>query len=106
MCKIFLTHGNYYFPWKPKITGDKMDIQLIGVIIVAVTVVIVVVLWGGMSIARTQISADQMQKYEKLAEQATAAEQKAAEEQQKIAVALDDMRTRLATIEKLLSEVQ
>jgi len=83
-----------------------MDIQLIGVIIVAVTVVIVVVLWGGMSIARTQISADQMQKYEKLAEQATAAEQKAAEEQQKIAVALDDMRTRLATIEKLLSEVQ
>jgi len=83
-----------------------MDIQLIGVIIVAVTVVIVVVLWGGMSIARTQISADQMQKYEKLAEQAITAEQKAAEEQQKIAVALEDMRTRLATIEKLLSEVQ
>ena len=34
------------------------------------------------------------------------AEQKAAEEQQKIATALEDMRARLAAIEKLLSDVQ
>jgi hypothetical protein len=44
--------------------------------------------------------------YQKLAEQATTAEQKSAEAQQKTAEALEDIRTRLAAIEKLLKEVQ
>jgi hypothetical protein len=83
-----------------------MSTELIAYIIAAVTVVLVVILWQGMNIARTQISAEQLDHYRKLAEQATAAEEKAAQEQQKIAVALEDMRARLAAIEKLLSEVQ
>lgn len=83
-----------------------MSTQLIVVIIVAVTVITVVILWGGMSIARTQISADQLQKYEKLAEQNTAAAQKSADAQEKTAAALEEIRVRLTAIEKLLSEVQ
>jgi hypothetical protein len=83
-----------------------MSTELIGVTIVAVTVVLVVILWQGMNVARTQISADQLQHYQKLAEQAITAEQKAADAQQKIAETLEDMRVRLASIEKLLKEVQ
>lgn len=83
-----------------------MDFQLIGLIIVAVTIVIVVILWQGMNVARTQISNDNLVQYQKLAEQATSAEQKSADAQQKTAEALEEIRARLATIEKLLSEVQ
>ena len=83
-----------------------MSTELIIVIIVAVTIISVVILWGGMSIAKTQMAGDQTEQYRKLAEQATAAEQKAADEQQKIAEALEDMRARLTSIEKLLRDVQ
>jgi hypothetical protein len=86
--------------------GGKMSSEVIITIIVAVTVIGVVILWQGMSIAKTQMTVDQTEQYRKLAEQATSAEQKAAEEQQKIATALEDMRARLAAIEKLLSDVQ
>jgi uncharacterized protein YxeA len=79
---------------------------LIIVIIIAITVIAVVILWQGMSIAKTQMTVDQTEQFRKLAEQATSAEQKAAEEGEKIASALDDMRARLAAIEKLLSDVQ
>jgi hypothetical protein len=83
-----------------------MDTNIIMLIIVAVTIVIVVVLWQGMSVAKTQMFADQKTEYHKLAEQAAAAEQKSADAQQKTAEALEDIRTRLASIEKLLREVQ
>lgn len=83
-----------------------MSTELIMFIIAAVTVVLVVILWQGMNVARTQISAEQLEKYRKLAEQATEAEQKAAQEQQKISEALEDMRARLTAIEKFLREVQ
>jgi biopolymer transport protein ExbB/TolQ len=88
-----------------------MSTEIIGmfypiVVIIGVIVIIVVVLWQGMNVAKTQIRGDQTEQYRKLAEQATSAEQKAADSQQKIAEALEDMRTRLAAIEKLLSEVQ
>lgn len=83
-----------------------MDFQLIGLIIAAVTIILVVILWQGMNVAKTQISADQMQKYQTLAEQSTNAEQKSADAQQKTAEALEEIRARLAAIEKLLSEVQ
>jgi len=89
-----------------QIFGGKMSTELIIVIIVAVTVIIVVVLWQGMSVAKTEIGGKQTIQYEKLAEEAVAAEQKSADAQQKTAEALEDMRTRLAAIEKLLSDVQ
>lgn len=83
-----------------------MDTNLIMFIIAAVTVIFVVVLWQGMAVARAEIAGKQTTKYEKLAEQATNAEQKSADAQQKTAEVLEDMRTRLTAIEKLLSEVQ
>jgi flagellar biosynthesis chaperone FliJ len=83
-----------------------MNNELVLFIIAAVTIVLVVILWQGMSVAKTQISADQLQHYQKLAEQAANAEQKSADAQQKTAEALEDMRIRLASIEKLLKEVQ
>lgn len=83
-----------------------MNSTVIITIIIAITAIAVVILWQGMSIAKTQMTVDQTELYRKLAEQATAAEQKAAEEQEKTAIALDDIRTRLAAIEKLLSDVQ
>ena len=83
-----------------------MSTEVIIVIIVAITVVVVVVLWQGMSVAKTEIGGKQTTQYEKLAEQAVNAEQKSADAQQKTAEALEDMRSRLAVIEKLLSDVQ
>ena len=83
-----------------------MSTELIGVLIVAITVVVVVILWQGMSVAKTQISADLRLQYEKLAEQATTSGQKSADAQEKTAAALEDIRARLTAIEKLLSEVQ
>jgi len=75
-------------------------------IIVGVTIIFVVVLWQGMSVAKTEITGKKMDQYQKLAEQATNAEQVSADAQQKTADALEDIKARLKTIEKLLSEVQ
>jgi hypothetical protein len=83
-----------------------MSTEVIIAIIVAVTVIFVVILWQGMSIAKTDNALNQTEQYRKLAEQAASVEQKTADEQQRIAEALDDMRTRLTAIEKLLRDVQ
>jgi hypothetical protein len=83
-----------------------MSNDLIMFIIAAVTVVVVVVLWQGMSVAKTEIGGKQTAKYEKLAEEATESSQKSAIAQEKTAEALEDIRTRLTAIEKLLREVQ
>ena len=60
-----------------------MDTNLIMFIIAAVTVIFVVVLWQGMAVARAEIAGKQTTQYQKLAEQATSAEQKSADAQQK-----------------------
>jgi uncharacterized MAPEG superfamily protein len=73
---------------------------------VLITVIVVVLLWQGMAIAKAKVSGEREEQYRKLAEQAATAEQKSADAQQKTAEALEDMRARLAAIEKLLSEVQ
>lgn len=83
-----------------------MDTSILALIIVAVTVVVVVILWQGMSVAKTEIGGKQTTHYEKLAEQAVNAEQKSADAQQKTAEAVEDIRARLAAIEKLLRDVQ
>lgn len=74
--------------------------------IIGVIVIIVVVLWQGMSVAKTQMITDQLYQYRKLAEQVAESEQKSAEAQQKTAEALEEMRARLTSIETLLREVQ
>ena len=83
-----------------------MSTEVILAIIAAVTVVLVVILWQGMSVAKTQMITDQLYQYRKLAEQVAESEQKSVEAQQKTAEALVDMQVRLAAIEKLLKEVQ
>jgi uncharacterized membrane protein affecting hemolysin expression len=83
-----------------------MNIELLVIILVPATIIIVVVLWQGMSVAKTEIGSKQTMQYEKLAEQAVTAEQKSADAQQKTAEALEDMRARLTAIEKLLRDVQ
>ena len=83
-----------------------MSTEVILAIIAAVTVVLVVILWQGMSVAKTQMITDQLYQYRKLAEQVAESEQKSVEAQQKTAETLVDMQVRLAAIEKLLKEVQ
>ena len=70
-----------------------------------ITVVVVVVLWRGMEVARTQIAADKDKAYLKLAEEATTFQRSVADEQTKTREALDDIRDRLTAVEKLLREV-
>ena len=83
-----------------------METSILALIIVAVTVIVVVILWQGMSVAKTQIHGDKIDHYHKLAEQSVESGQKSADAQQKTAEVLEDIRTRLTAIEKVLREVQ
>jgi hypothetical protein len=76
------------------------------ILFVLITAIIVVVIWQGASIAKARMSVAREEAYRKLSEQAAGAEQISAEAQQKTAEALEDIRTRLAAIEKLLRDVE
>jgi biopolymer transport protein ExbB/TolQ len=76
------------------------------VIFVLFTVIVVVVLVQVFELYRAKANILREEAYRKLSEQATAAELKTVEEQKKIAEALEDMQARLASIEKLLREVE
>jgi len=71
-----------------------------------IVVVIVVVVIQGFGTYRAKMSLAREEAYRKMAEQALAAAQKSIEEEQKIAATLEEMRTRLAAIEKILREVE
>jgi cell division protein FtsB len=70
------------------------------------TVVVIVVVIQGFSTYRAKMSLTREEAYRKLAEQSTAALQKAADEQQKTNATLENLSTRLAAIEKILREVE
>ena len=74
-------------------------------VLVLVTIVVVVVLWRGMEVARTQMSSNKDADYKKLAEAAVAAEETLAAEQKATRAALEEIRTRLSAVEKLLRDV-
>lgn len=76
------------------------------VLFVLFTVILVVALVQIFSTYRAKASILREEAYRKLSEQATAAEQKAAAQQEKIAEALEDLRTRVAAIEKMLRDVE
>jgi hypothetical protein len=79
---------------------------LLGAFVVAlITFVIVVVLWRGMEVARTQMKGSRDADYKKLAEAAVAAEETLAAEQKATRTALEEIRTRLTAVEKLLRDV-
>ena len=67
--------------------------------------VILLVVWQGFVTWRARASIARDDAYRKLAEQFSVAQQRTAEEQQKISDDLGDLRARVAAIEKLLREV-
>jgi hypothetical protein len=88
-----------------------MTTEIIGMfypllLFILITVIVVALLWQGFATYRARAILAREEAYRKLAEQASTAEQKAAQEQQKIAIALDDLRLRVAAIEKILREVE
>ncbi|MCC6259725.1 MAG: hypothetical protein IT311_02585 [Anaerolineales bacterium] len=80
--------------------------NLIVFIIAAVTIIIVVGLWQGLSATKTETNQEQVAKYEKIAEATVEFNQKSAVTQEKTMEVLKDIQTRLASIEKILREVQ
>jgi hypothetical protein len=70
-----------------------------------ITVVVVVVLWRGMEVARTQMTSNKEADFKKLAEASVASQQEIVAEQKKTRMTLDEIRDRLAAVEKLLREV-
>jgi hypothetical protein len=87
-----------------------MSVEIAGMVLGAffmtlVTIVIVVVLWRGMEVARTKLSADKSSDYQSLAAQSVALQEEIATEHRKTREALEEIRSRLAAVEKLLREV-
>lgn len=70
------------------------------------TIVIVVVIWQSFLTRRARMSVEREEAYRKLAEQATASQQKTAIEEQKIAEGVEELRVRVAAIEKILRDVE
>ena len=75
-------------------------------IFVLLTIIIVVVLVQVFASYMARMSIQREEAYRRLAEQATTAEQKSADEQQKSAKALENINQRLAAIEKILRDVE
>ena len=74
-------------------------------VLTLITIIAVVVLWRGMEVARTQLTADKQADYKKLAEACAAFQEQANAEQAKIRKAVEEIRDRLGAVEKLLREV-
>jgi hypothetical protein len=74
-------------------------------VLTLITIITVVVLWRGMEVARTQMSADKQAEYKQLAETCAGFQEQANAEQAKIRKAVEEIRDRLGSVEKLLREV-
>ncbi len=74
-------------------------------VLLLITIIAVVVLWRGMEVASTQLGADSRADYKKLAETCTAYREQASTEQAKTRKAVEEIRDRLGSVEKLLREV-
>jgi uncharacterized membrane protein len=74
-------------------------------IFVLITILIVVYILQGFATRRARMSVEREEAYHELADQATNAMQKTAEGQEKIAAGVEDLRARVAAIEKMLREV-
>jgi hypothetical protein len=70
-----------------------------------VTIIAVVVLWRGMEVARTSLNADANLEFKTIAEASIAAQETLAAEQKSVRAVLEDIRSRLTAIEKLLRDV-
>jgi hypothetical protein len=85
------------------------SVVLISLVLILVGAVILVGMWQGMKvsqadhIARETVARDEA--YRKLAEDLAESQRKAAEDQQRIAESLAEVRTKVGSIEKMLREV-
>ena len=80
--------------------------MLMGAFVLAlITIIVVVVLWLGMEVARTQMSSSKEADFKTLAETSLTTQQEIVAEQKKTRMTLDEIRDRLAAVEKLLREV-
>lgn len=87
-----------------------MELEIAGMwmgafVLALITIVVVVVLWRGMEVARTQISAEKQMQYAKLAEEAVEFQRRAADDLEKTRQGVDEIRQRLVAVEKLLRDV-
>jgi hypothetical protein len=70
-----------------------------------VTIIVVVILWRGMEVARSHLTSSKDADFQKLAEASQAAQETLAAEQKSVRAVLEDIRSRLTAVEKLLREV-
>jgi septal ring factor EnvC (AmiA/AmiB activator) len=70
-----------------------------------ISIVILVVIWQSFATRQMGMSVEREETYQKLLEQVTEAQRITAQEQQKISTGIDELRTRIASIEKMLREV-
>ena len=85
---------------------DAWGIIFVIALFTLITVLIVVLVWQAFATWRARASVAREEAYQKLAERSTAAQERTAEEQQKISEGLVELRTRVNNIEKLLREVE
>jgi Tfp pilus assembly protein PilO len=88
-----------------------MTNQMFGLLYTAISsivfvIILVVVVVQGFGAYRAKMSLTREDAYRKLAEEAVANTRKLNEEHQKTAAILEEMRTRLAAIEKILRDVE
>jgi hypothetical protein len=75
-------------------------------ILILLVIVLIVLIWQGLATFRAKANILREETYRILAEKVTATEEKSLETQQKTIEVLDDMRTRLVSIEKLLRDIE
>jgi hypothetical protein len=84
---------------------ETLGIIMGAIVLILATIIIVVLLWRGMEVARTQITADKDKGYVRLAEDSVAFQRRSTDAQEKTREAIEDIRARLTSLEKMLKEV-
>jgi hypothetical protein len=75
-------------------------------VLILLVIVLVVLIWQGLATYRAKATILREETYRKLAEKVAATEEKSVEAQQKTIEVLDDLRTRLVSIEKMLRDIE
>jgi hypothetical protein len=75
-------------------------------VLILMVIVLVVLVWQGLATYRAKVNIQREETYRKLAEKVAETEEKSVETQQKTIEVLDDMRTRLISIEKMLRDIE
>lgn len=71
-----------------------------------ISILVLVVIWQSFATKRVGITVEREEAYQKLLEQVTEGQKITAQELQKISIGIDELLTRIASIEKMLREVE